>query len=46
MSKNIVNHLNGDLEAKNDTLEYENRVYKGACFTIKLPLDIKKDSNE
>jgi len=46
MSKNIMKHLQGKIEASNDILEYENRVYEGACFKIILPLSIiKKDEN-
>lgn len=46
MSKNIMSHLFGSIEACNSSLEYENRVYKGACFTIKLPLNIIKENDE
>jgi PAS domain S-box-containing protein len=40
MSKNIIKHIHGKLEAYNDIIEYENRTYKGACFKIRLPLSI------
>lgn len=43
MSNNIVKHLHGQIDVRNELLEYENKVYKGACFSIKLPLDTKKE---
>ncbi|XOB61384.1 PAS domain S-box protein [Campylobacterota bacterium DY0563] len=46
MSNNIVKHLHGQIDVTNDTLEYENKIYKGACFSIKLPLETKREINE
>ena len=43
MSKNIIKHIHGKIEAYNDILSYENREYKGACFRIKLPFNVIKD---
>ena len=38
MSKQIVEGMDGQIEASNESFEYENEHYKGAQFTIKLPL--------
>ena len=39
MSFEIVSkHLNGSLDAQNEIFKYNNTEYKGALFTIKLPL--------
>jgi signal transduction histidine kinase/nitrogen-specific signal transduction histidine kinase len=35
----IVNGMNGKIEAKNVEYEYENKKYKGAMFTITLPIN-------
>ncbi len=38
MSLELVSkHMNGDLEVKNKTYCYEDKEYKGACFSIKIP---------
>ncbi len=43
MSREIVeNHMGGKIEAKNVTYTYENEELKGAEFTIKIPISIKK----
>ncbi len=43
MSREIVeNHMNGKIEVKNITYTYENEELKGAKFTIKIPISIKK----
>jgi PAS domain S-box-containing protein len=38
MSKNIVDHMHGELIAYNTEISFEGSVYKGACFEIRLPL--------
>jgi signal transduction histidine kinase/ABC-type nitrate/sulfonate/bicarbonate transport system substrate-binding protein len=39
MSYNIINKMGGSIKAKNGTFVYEDEVYKGAQFIIKLPLN-------
>ena len=39
MSKEIIqNHMNGELKVENSTFDYQGKEYKGAKFTIILPL--------
>jgi len=39
MSEEIISkHMNGTISASNETFTYENEDYKGALFTIKLPV--------
>ena len=39
MSQEIVNkHLDGEIEVKNVSFEYENKTYNGSNFIIKLPI--------
>lgn len=41
MVKHIIeNHMNGLLEVENEEFEYQNKKYKGACFTIKMKIDL------
>jgi len=40
MSKQIVDGMNGKIEASNESFEFESEKYKGAQFIIKLPLSI------
>ena len=43
MSEEMVcKHMNGSLEVQNVKLTYDNIDYKGACFTITLPLTTNK----
>ncbi len=43
MSREIVeNHMNGKIEVKNLTFNYENEEFKGVEFTIKIPISPKK----
>lgn len=38
MSEEIIkNHMNGQLYVKNEQFLFDNNVFRGACFTIKLP---------
>ncbi len=46
MCQNIVGHLQGKIEVKNDILEYENQVFEGACFKIQIPLVLNEEKNE
>jgi PAS domain S-box-containing protein len=40
MSEEIIrNHLNGTIKVKNETYDFDGIKYKGAKFTIELPLD-------
>ena len=40
MSENMIQkHMDGNLIVKNEEYNYENKLYKGACFTITLPLN-------
>jgi two-component system sensor histidine kinase AtoS len=34
----VTNHMDGKLEVYNEEYEYKGKSYKGACFTISLPL--------
>lgn len=39
MSKRIIEvSFNGELSVKNETYDFENKIYNGAIFTIKIPL--------
>lgn len=39
MSKDIIEkHMNGELLVSNEVLTYKDKSYKGACFTIKVPV--------
>jgi signal transduction histidine kinase len=39
MSKDIVEkHMNGELLVSNEVFKYNDKTYKGACFTIKVPV--------
>ena len=39
MSEEMIRkHMHGSLDVKNEEYNYENKLYKGACFTITLPL--------
>lgn len=41
MSQEIINrHMNGSLEVCNENFTYENKEYKGALFTLSLPLSL------
>ena len=40
----IVNHMNGDLLVENYEFDFEEEKYKGAMFTIKLPLNNDMES--
>jgi len=39
----IEKHMNGELNVKNKIFNYENKSYKGALFTIKIPFKMTKD---
>jgi PAS domain S-box-containing protein len=39
----IIKHMKGSIKVANETFKYENTLYTGASFTIKLPY--KKDDN-
>lgn len=39
----IVNNIKGCVKASNTTYTYENKVYNGALFTIKIPLIYKEE---
>ncbi|RXJ93323.1 hypothetical protein CRV00_11760 [Malaciobacter molluscorum] len=39
MSKEIIEkHMGGKLSFKNETIKYENKIYKGACFKIEFDI--------
>ena len=41
MAKEIIQkHLNGEITVRNDFLEINNTKYKGAVFTVKIPLNL------
>ena len=41
MVKHIIeNHMNSLLEVENEEFEYQNKKFKGACFTIKMKIDL------
>ena len=40
--KLIVNGMHGDIKVENTTYNYDKNNYKGAVFTISLPIDTKK----
>ena len=35
----VQKHMNGEIHARNKTFDFEGESYKGACFSIKLPLE-------
>ncbi|MEA3498162.1 MAG: ATP-binding protein [Campylobacterota bacterium] len=39
----ITKHLHGDISVNNVEYEYEGKLYKGAKFTIEIPLEYKDD---
>ncbi len=41
----VVKHLKGSLNVKNKSFSYKNKDYKGAEFTVSLPLKLQKDSH-
>ncbi len=44
MSKEIIeSHMNGKLEVQNDEFKYKDKSYKGAKFTITLPIEKEQD---
>lgn len=36
----IVNHMKGSIKVLNEEYEFDGKIYKGAKFIIKLPLDL------
>ncbi len=40
----IIKHMYGTISVENNEFEFESKSYKGACFTVTLPIT-KKDSN-
>ena len=43
MSKILTEkHLKGDIQVRNVNFEYKNKTYRGAEFTIILPIEVAK----
>jgi two-component system, NtrC family, sensor kinase len=36
----VIKHLNGNIFVSNDEFEYNSKTYKGAIFTLILPIQI------
>jgi signal transduction histidine kinase len=39
MSYNIIKKMDGNIKAKNGVFEHQQKIFEGAQFTIKLPLN-------
>ncbi len=39
MTYNIIKNLNGEIKVENKIFNYNNKNYKGACFSISLPIN-------
>ncbi|MBI3873893.1 MAG: hypothetical protein HY307_02625 [Arcobacter sp.] len=40
----ITNELQGTLEVKNRTFEYDGEIWNGAEFIIKIPVELEEDN--